>query len=798
MSDFSNTSSQDNEFAMKQPVNILELVRKYVYHWPVFLLCLFLSVGAMYLYLRYTPKVYNIRATLLIKDDNQNNASQVSQVSVFSRRQGIQNEIEILNSKIVMRQVVRDLDLNIVYKIKGLAFNTDVYSRTPFHVVFADKDRVGSAQWEVKILDNYNYQILFDNANTPVHGRFGSGLGTPFGQCTIEKSDNFPAYLGKTMYVLLESQDGKANAVLGSFAAGPGNNASSTIDLSLNDQIPQRGKDILNDLIKVYNDASIADKNQVIKSSIRFINDRLAYIGQDLDSVERVEENYKIAHGITEVSSKAQAFEQNVKENDGRLNDVNLEIGSLDEITNFVKNPKANDAISLIGINDPTILDLVRQLQTTQAQYEQLLETTGPANPIVKNKEKLLNKINTSISSSIRHLRASLVAKRNLLLTNNSKFEGQIRTIPEEERQLVSIIRNKTIKENLYVMLLQKKEEAALSSATTIADSRVIEPPYDLKAPISPKKGTLYLFSLVVGLFVPVIYVFSKDALNFRVISHRDINDRTSVPIIGDIMYKDDLPTIVISNNSRTLIAEQFRSIRTNLQAVVSNHQGAKVTLFTSSMSGEGKSFVSSNVAVSLAITNRKTVIIELDLRKPKISQYMKHKSTIGLSNYLIGEASKEDIVQPSDINPNLFLISAGSIPANPSELLEQQRIDELIYWLKGSFSEIIIDTPPVGLVTDALVLSRFADVSIYIVRHGFTLKSQISAVEALYQEKKFPKLNIILNGVQSEGRFGYGYETQYGYGYGNKGYSGYYTDDDVKSKSFRLPLFIRNFLKRF
>ena len=176
----------------------------------------------------------------------------------------------------------------------------------------------------------------------------------------------------------------------------------------------------------------------------------------------------------------------------------------------------------------------------------------------------------------------------------------------------------------------------------------------------------------------------------------------------------------------------------------------------------------------------------------------MKHTSIIGLSNYLIGEASKEDILQPSDIHPNLFLISAGSIPANPSELLEQQRIDELIYWLKGSFAEIIIDTPPVGLVTDALVLSRFADVSIYIVRHGFTLKSQINAVEALYQEKKFPKLNIILNGVQSEGRFGYGYETQYGYGYGNKGYSGYYTDDDVKSKSFGLPLFIRNFVKRF
>ncbi|MGZ3873087.1 MAG: GumC family protein [Mucilaginibacter sp.] len=798
MSDFSNTSSQDNEFALKQPVNILELVRKYVYHWPVFLLCLFLSVGAMYLYLRYTPRIYNIRATLLIKDDSQNASSQISQINLFSRRQGIQNEIEILNSKIVMRQVVQNLNLNIVYKLKGLAYNTDVYNREPFHIVFADKEKIGPAKWEITIIDENNYQILEGNSSTPINGRFGSTQPTRFGNCIIEKSNSFLPYIGKTIYVLLDDPDDKANMILGSLIVTSGINASSTIELSLNDQVPKRGKDILNNLINVYNDASIADKNQIMKNSIRFINDRLAYIGRDLDSVERVEEDYKISHGITEVSSKAQAFEQNVKQNDDMLNEVNLQIGSLDEITSFVKNPKANDAISLIGISDPTILDLVRQLQAAQAQYEQLLETTGPANPIVKNKEKLLKRLNITISSSIKHLRASVVAKRNLLLTNNSKFEGQIRTIPEEERQLVSIIRNKTIKENLYVMLLQKKEEAALSTATTVPDSRVIEPPYDLKSPVSPKKGTLYLFSIVIGLFVPVIYVFSKDALNFRVISHKDITDRTSVPIIGDIMYRDDSPAIVIGNNSRTLIAEQFRSIRTYLQAISGKHQDGKVTIFTSSMSGEGKSFISSNVAVSLAITNRKTVIIELDLRKPKISQYMQHHSKIGLSDYLTGQASKEEILQQSDIHPNLFLISAGTIPANPAELLEEQHIDELIYWLKSKFAEIVIDTPPVGLVTDALVLSRFADVSIYVVRHGFTLKSQIAALESLYQEKKFPKLNIILNGVQSEGRFGYGYETQYGYGYAKKGYSGYYTNDTVKSKSNGLLLLVRNFLKRF
>lgn len=801
MSDFSNTTSQNNDFVIKQPINIQEVIRKYLFHWPVFILCIFLSVGIMFIYLRYTPEVYNVKATLLIKDANQNNSNQANnQLNTFVSKQEPQNEMEILGSKMVMKQVVSDLNLNITYKIKGWAYNTELYNNRPFSVVFADKSRITNANWEIKIIDPNTYQILIVNSNTTLRGRFGVKEITPFGDCYIKKNEGFPAYLGKTMYVSFIDQEDEANAILKRLILSLGTGASSTINLSLNDEIPQRGKDILNDLIAVYNEASITDKNQAIKNSIRFINERLALIGKDLDSVEKDEENYKTSHGIIEVSSKASQYEEGVKENDSKLNEVNLQLGSLEAITHFVSNNKGTDSIpSMIGINDPIILNLVNQLGSLQAQREQLLATTGPANPIVKSKDKELRKVNTALINSVNNLHSSLNRTKNMLAANSSKFSGLIRTIPQEERGLVSIQRDKTIKENLYILLLQKKEEAALSSAETISGSRIVEPPYSLKNPISPQKGTLYLFSIIIGVFVPILYVFSKDSLNNKVINRKDITDRTSVPIIGDIMYRDSLSPIVINNNSRSIIAEQFRSARTNLQAVFYNQKESKVTLFTSSMPGEGKSFVSSNIAVSLAITNRKTVIIELDLRRPKVSQYMKQNSKVGLSNYLIGEANKEDIIQPSEIDPNLFLIGAGMIPPNPAELLEQQRMDDLIDWLKQEFAEIIIDTPPVGLVTDALVLSRFVDVSIYVVRHGVSLKKQINAIEELRQNKKFPRLNIVLNGVETDGRFGYGYETAYGYGYGGKGYHGsYYAEETLGNKPFSISAVVRDFLKKF
>jgi tyrosine-protein kinase Etk/Wzc len=799
MSDLSNTPFQDDDFKLKQPVDLREILNKYIYHWPIFLLALLLAFSLAFMYLRYTPKIYDVKATLLIKDEGKDNMNPLKQFTGPTDSRVIQNEMQVFRSKNLMKQVVGDLDLNIVYKIKGLAGATDIYANKPFSVIFNNQARLSNQTWKVDIIDNDNYSIQIEDTKIKLNGSFDTPINTPFGICVIKKTVNFHSYIGKPIYVSLTDEDAEVSRYLGNLTLNTLATNADVIEMTLNCKVPERGKDLLNDLISVYNRASIDEKTKATKSSIHFINDRLNFISKDLNAVEKNEENYKISHRIDDLSGQGKAFVENVKENDSKLSEVNLELSSLKQISDYVSAPKGTDYIpSLIGVTDPIILNQVNQLMQLLEQHERLLQTTGRLNPIVKAMDKHIQQVNRALINSVNDLRASLNRKKATLEASNSKFEGSIRTIPTQERELLAIERDKSIKEGLYKLLLQKQEEAALSSATTVSDSRVIESPYSTNVPIKPQPGTVYLLALVFGIFVPLAYVFSKDALNFKVISRKDITDRTAVPIIGDIMYEEDVPSIAINSNSRTVVAEQFRAIRTNLQYSYNDQKASKITLFTSSMPNEGKSFISINIASALAIANRKTVILEMDLRKPRVSQYMNQRSKIGLSNYLIGEVTKEEIVQQSEIHPNLYLIATGPLPPNPSEFLGHKLIDELFQWLRTEFDEIIVDTPPIGLVTDALVLARVADLTIYVVRHGVSLKSQIGAIEALYQDRKFPAMNIILNGVKSQGRFGYGYESQYGYGYGY-GYSNtYYTESASKKNTFKLPLFIRNFLRRF
>ena len=317
---------------------------------------------------------------------------------------------------------------------------------------------------------------------------------------------------------------------------------------------------------------------------------------------------------------------------------------------------------------------------------------------------------------------------------------------------------------------------------------------YSSNSPIKPKAALTYMVALFLGLILPVGYVYGKELMNNKVVKLEDITSRTQAPVLGEVLYEEDSPNIVVNSNSRSAVAEQFRSIRTNLQYIHGKQEAGlgKVTLFTSSMSGEGKSFVASNLAVALAISGRKTVLLELDLRKPKISKYLNLNNNTGFSHYLIGKAGHQDIIQPSGIHENLLVICSGPIPPNPSELLLENSVEALIAFLRINFDEIIIDTPPIGLVTDAQILSRIADASVYIVRHGYTEIEQLNQVAQLYDKGIFPKLNIILNGIQLQGSYGYGY-SGYGYGYGY----GYYSSDKPTEKKMSFE-FLKSLFKRF
>ena len=387
-----------------------------------------------------------------------------------------------------------------------------------------------------------------------------------------------------------------------------------------------------------------------------------------------------------------------------------------------------------------------------------------------------------AILSNLSSTKQSLIIKRNQVLANSSKVQGAIQQVPSQERIFLDLSRQQQIKQELYIYLLQKREETAISKTSNISNSLTIDyPKAEIKA-VSPKKVLVFALAAFLGLLIPLIRIILADTINKKILTKSDITNLTNVPIVGEISHNETKDNLVIVRDSRSSIAEQFRALRTNIQFYL-NDDDEKVILVTSSMPGEGKSFLSINFANVIALSGKKVVIMELDLRKPKVSVQFNLSNKIGFSNYIITKDLKAaDIVNPSGSNPNLFVISSGPVPPNPAELLLHERTDLLIKELKAMFDFIVIDSPPIGLVTDAQLMSKFSNLTLYVVRQKYTLKEQLFIPESLYQEKKMKKIGIVVNDIEVTNKAGYGYGYGFGYGYGY----GYYSNDEVKKKTLK------------
>lgn len=780
-----------------QSVNFKEIITKYTFHWPVFVLGVILCLIIAFFYLRYAEEIYSVSSTLLIKDEKKGmtggGSDLLTDLDLFGGTKVVDNEIEILKSKTLTRKVVDRLNLMVSYTAEGRVINSDVYFLRPVDIKVVELD----SNWYGKTLSlnfpsNDTYEIEDKGSGKKIKGLLGQLQRNIFGVYSINRRANFGKL--KALNITITDPEVIVNQCLDNLSITLSSKQSTVLTLGFRTTVPQRGKDILNTLIQVYNEAALADKNRTTQSTIQFIDERLKLISGELTDVEKGIEGFKSNLGLTDISSEANLYLENVKSNDAKLNEINLQISVVDDIQRYVNSNSTQEKLpSTLGINDPVLLSQITKLGELQLQRDQLLATTTPDNPLVSPLIKQIETTRASIKSNVENISKSLNNTKKGLQSNDSQFQGSIKKIPGQERQLISIKRQQSIKETLYLYLLQKKEEAALSYASSVADSRTVDPAYSSKFPVKPKRTIVYLISFILGIIIPIFYIYVKDLLNNKVKSSSNISKLTQTPILGEIFYDEGSEPIVVNVNSRKAIAEQFRAIRTNMQFLHGKGTNAtgRVTLLTSSMSGEGKSFVSSNIAAALAISEKKTVLLELDLRKPKVSKYLDLKNKIGLSNYLIGKAGIKDIIQPSGINDNLFVIGSGPIPPNPSELLIQPEIEVLIKYLRETFDEVLIDTPPIGLVTDAQILARLADATIYLVRQDVTYNDQIKDLDELYRNKKFPNLNVVLNGVKLGAGGGYGY----GYGYGYN--SGYYSDD-FKVTTFSIKSVLQNIYKRF
>jgi tyrosine-protein kinase Etk/Wzc len=776
-------------------IDLQGLIAKYLYHWPLFLVTLFAFIGLAFIYLRYTQPKYSVNTTLLIKDDKKGSVAGggdlLNELDLFGSSKVVDNEIEILKSKTLMRKVVDRISLSANIIAVGRVKATDIYSERPVFVDVISLDpSVFGSKFYITFPTSSTYQLENESRKIVVSGPLDSLQSNKLGVYRIKKVRNFVDAAKFPLIIHFEDPSAVADRYLGDLTVELASKQSSVLNLSIETDVPEKGKDVLNTLVQVYNEAALADKNRTTQSTMQFIDERLRLITGELTDVEKDVEGFKSSRGLTDISSDANLFLESVKTNDLKLNEIKLQISVIDDIERYVNANSPNEKLpSTFGINDPVLLGLVTQLGELQLQRDQLLSTTTESNPAVVPLMKQIETVRSSIKSSISNLANALSISRIKLESNNTKFQNSIKKIPGQERELISIKRQQSIKESLYLYLLQKKEESALSYASSVADSRIVDEAYYSKVPIKPKKQVILLSAFLMGIFVPALMIYLRGILNSRIDSLSAFEKISTVPVAGKIINNEEAIPLVINNDTRTAIAEQFRALRTNMQYFGSqpaDQVGGKVTLFTSSSSGEGKTFVAINLAAALAISGKRTLVIELDLRKPKVLQYLSlEKSRSGISNYLIGQATSNEIIQNSGVYSNFDIIGAGPVPPNPSELLIKKELTELISELRTSYDEILIDCAPVGLVTDAQIVSKITDLTFYLVRENVTFKNQIESLEQLYKSGNFPNLNVIYNGMRQRG-------DSYGYSYGY----GYYTQEPTSNR--KISKFFKNILQRF
>ena len=753
--------------------DVQEILSRYLRYWYLFAIGAALGIGGAYVYLRYyTVPLYSISSTVLIKSDkSETSSSALSEIGMLKSSNSLENEIEVLLSHSLMQRVVSELGLFTSYYVEGQVRDIEIYGKAlPIKVVISSFDStVYGKTIAIHIRSSSSFD-LEENTGTLTTYKFGEKIQKRYGSFTVlgasgTSLSNVP--IGQKVIVRFDDMRQVAAHYNNALMIYPSSEEASVLKISLIDPIPEKGKRIINKLIEIYNREAIEDKNLIAASTIEFLDERLKYITSEITDVEKDVEQYKRQNELTDVSAQATNYLAQASDYNKKLAEWAIQIDVLESIENYISQSQNQYKIvpSTLNIQDPTLLSLISKFNELQLERERLLRTAYSNNPLVQNINEQLEILRGNIQENLRNIKKGLIITSNNLRASSGQFQSKISKVPSMERELMDINRQQAIKQNLYSYLLQKREETAISLAANVSNSRIIDPARATDYPISPNRQTIYLISLLIGLAVPFAGLFLKDTLNNTVQVQQDVSLLTGTPILGDLMHSDFKETLVVERGSRAPIVEMFRLIRAKLYFAAVDREN-KTILVTSSMSGEGKTFFSINMGASLVLTGKKVVLVELDLRNPSLSEELGIRGQLGISDYLVSNNIIIDkIINPYEDEPGLYVVSAGPIPLDPSELMMSPKLAHLISELKDRFDHVIIDTAPVGQVADAFSLSELVDSTIYLVRYNYTLKKQIAIIESIYRNKELKHPMIVLNDAKKINGANYGYG--YGYGYG-------------------------------
>ena len=756
-------------------LSIQLILIKYLKHWKWFVLSFIffiaLCFGVIYL---YTPQ-YLISASILVKDQKKDpGIAMLVELDLFYSTKVVENEMEILLSHTLLEEVVDELNLQVQYSYKNKWQKIQLYDNSPVHIeIVTPTTELFSRPFYLYFENN---EIVFDEKRYPRDALATESFGTIRITAISDDSLSLPKHWNSENPLIVEfnPKSLKVESLRKNLKASISKN-TSVINLFINSPIPQLGKDIINQLIVSYNNASINDKNNMARIMLDFIEERILLVGEDLQTAERNVEQYKTQQRITDISTESSLFLQNIQQNDAEMNKVKIQLDVLSQIEQFVLSGEsgASSAPATLGLSDdPILISLITSLLDAEAERRRLLATVQPGNLRVKAVDDQIMSLKGKVIDNIQSMRRSLETTQRNLLTESRRMGSIISSMPKKERELVDITRQQGIVNELFIFLLSKREETAISHAATVADSRIIDPARSTTFPVQPKKLIFLIGFALIGLLIPAGIIWLIDILSTTIRTKDDLKSHLKPPVIGEISYvgkNSDFMIITTKNKSRP--AEQLRSLRTNIQYMQAGGS-AKVILVTSSISNEGKTFLSANIGVSFAVLGKKTILLNCDLRKAVMHKFFGLDNKMGLSNYLAGYATLEQIIRKTEESENLDVITCGQIAPNPQELLLGDRLPQLFDYLKSKYDYIVIDTPPVGLMSDAIILNNYSDVTLYVLRQNYTPKDRIRLINELYVSKQLKNLGVVVNGVKDDEWGGYSYGS-------NKYYNKYYTSDE-------------------
>ena len=790
-----NMNEQDEE-----KINYQELLFRYIIHWPWFLASILICLIGAWGYLYFQTPVYQVSASIMIKDDKKGGTSGSADLEnlglggVITSAQSIDNEIEVLRSKTILKEVVNNLELYITYYDEDKFPKKELYKASPIivNLTAQEADNLpGVAMIDMKLtqeggldvnlkvgLNEYNKHFDKLPAVLPTDvGTFGFALKDSLSNGKIEGQN-----ITRNISAIVSQPFGVAKGYQGALTIAPTSKATSVATVSLVNTNIQRGQDFINKLMEMYNRNTNNDKNEVAQKTREFINERIQIIDEELGNTEDKLEAFKRNAGLTDISSDAQLAVSGNAEYEKKRVENGTQINLVRDLNKYINNPSNEYEVlpSNIGLSDNGLTTQIDRYNELIIERKRLLRTSTESNPMIVNLDASIRVMKANVKAAIDGTLQGLLIVKADLDREASRFSRRISDAPGQERQYVSIARQQEIKAGLYLMLLQKREENAITLAATANNAKIIDEPVAEGGPVSPKPKTIYMIALVLGVGLPVGVIFLIGLTKFKIEGRGDVEKLTRLPIVGDVpLTAEKTGSIAVFENQNNLMSETFRNVRTNLQFMLGN--GQKVILVTSTVSGEGKSFISANLAISLSLLGKKVIIVGLDIRKPGLNKVFNlPRKEQGITQYLSNpENNLMDFVQLSDVSKSLYILPGGTVPPNPTELLARDGLDKAIETLKKNFDYVILDTAPIGMVTDTLLIGRVADLSVYVCRADYTRKAEFALINELAENNKLPNLCTVINGLDLQkkkygyyygyGKYGkyYGYGKRYGYGYG-------------------------------